>query len=116
MFGILIVQDLAVVPLMIVLPELSDPAGGLIRVGAAALQAFLLLGVIVLVATLGELQIRSTTGASVVGVVHGGSLIANPDGQVRLETGDLVAVLGTRDQIGRFEESAQSRERALHEV
>ena len=29
MFGILVVQDLAVVPLMIVLPELSDPAGGL---------------------------------------------------------------------------------------
>ena len=51
MLGILIVQDLAVVPLMIVLPELSDPAGGLIRVGAAALRAFLLLGVIVLVAT-----------------------------------------------------------------
>jgi CPA2 family monovalent cation:H+ antiporter-2 len=64
--------------------------------------------------TLGELQIRSTTGASVVAVVHEGSLTANPDGQVRLEAGDLVAVLGTRDQIGRFEEAAQSRERALH--
>jgi CPA2 family monovalent cation:H+ antiporter-2 len=66
--------------------------------------------------TLGELQIRSTTGASVVAVVHGGSLTANPDGQVRLEAGDLVAVLGTRDQIGRFEEAAQSRERALHQA
>jgi CPA2 family monovalent cation:H+ antiporter-2 len=66
--------------------------------------------------TLGELQIRSTAGASVVGVVHGGSLIANPDGQVRLEAGDLVAVLGTRDQIGRFEQAAQSREGALHQV
>ena len=66
--------------------------------------------------TLGELQIRSTTGASVVGIVHGGSLMVNPDGQVRLEAGDLVAVLGTRDQIGRFEQAAQSREPALHEV
>jgi len=66
--------------------------------------------------TLGELQIRSTTGASVVGVVHGGSLMANPDGQVRLEAEDLVAVLGTRDQIGLFEQGAQRRERALHEV
>ena len=66
--------------------------------------------------TLGELQIRSTTGASVVGVVHAGVLTANPDGQVRLEAGDLVAVLGTRDQIGRFEEAAQSRERALHQA
>jgi CPA2 family monovalent cation:H+ antiporter-2 len=66
--------------------------------------------------TLGELQIRSTTGASVVGVVHAGSLTANPDGQMRLQGGDLVAVLGTRDQIGRFEEAAQSRQRALHEA
>ena len=66
--------------------------------------------------TLGELQIRSTTGASVVGVVHAGALTANPDGRVCLEAGDLVAVLGTRDQIGRFEEGAQSRERALHQA
>ena len=64
--------------------------------------------------TLGELQIRSTTGASVVAVVHAGALTANPGGQLRLETGDLVAVLGTRDQIRRFEESSLSRERALH--
>jgi monovalent cation:H+ antiporter-2, CPA2 family len=56
--------------------------------------------------TLGELRIRSTTGASVVGVVHSGSLTANPDGHVRLEAGDLVAVLGMRDQIGRFEQAA----------
>jgi CPA2 family monovalent cation:H+ antiporter-2 len=66
--------------------------------------------------TLGELQIRSTTGASVVGVVHKGFLSANPDGRVRLEAGDLVAVLGTRDQIGRFEEAARSREDALHQA
>jgi monovalent cation:H+ antiporter-2, CPA2 family len=66
--------------------------------------------------TLGELQIRSTTGASVVGVVHAGDLTANPDGRVRLEAGDLVAVLGTRDQIGRFEEAAQSRGPAFHQA
>ncbi len=66
--------------------------------------------------TLRELQIRSATGASVVGVVHAGSLIANPDGRVRLQAGDLVAVLGTRDQIGRFEEAAQSPQRALHQT
>ena len=64
--------------------------------------------------TLGELQIRATTGASVVGVVHAGTLMANPDARVRLESGDLVAVLGTRDQIGRFEEAVQSLDRALH--
>ena len=66
--------------------------------------------------TLEELQIRSRTGASVVGVVHSGSLTANPDGRVRLEAGDLVAVLGARDQIGRFEKASQSREQALHGV
>ena len=32
MLGMLVVQDLAVVPLMIVLPELSNPAGGITRV------------------------------------------------------------------------------------
>jgi CPA2 family monovalent cation:H+ antiporter-2 len=51
MLGILVVQDLAVVPLMIVLPEVSDPAGGLMKVGTAALRAFVLLGAIVIVAT-----------------------------------------------------------------
>jgi monovalent cation:H+ antiporter-2, CPA2 family len=51
MLGILVVQDLAVVPLMIVLPELSDPEGGLAKVGIAALRATVLLGVIVLFST-----------------------------------------------------------------
>jgi monovalent cation:H+ antiporter-2, CPA2 family len=64
--------------------------------------------------TLGELQVRSATGASIVGIVRGGALMANPDGQARFEAGDLLAVLGTRDQIGRFEKAAQSGERALH--
>src|SRR5919197_1349883 len=35
MLGILVVQDLAVVPLMIILPELSDPAGGFVKVAVA---------------------------------------------------------------------------------
>ena len=53
--------------------------------------------------TLAELRIRSTFGASVVGIIRAGSVVANPDGQSYLEKGDLVAVLGTRDQIARFE-------------
>jgi CPA2 family monovalent cation:H+ antiporter-2 len=56
--------------------------------------------------TLAELRLRSTTGASVVGVIHEGQLIANPDGAARIESGDLLAVLGTRDQIARFETAA----------
>ncbi len=51
MLGILIVQDLAVVPLMIVLPELSQPVVGLTTVVVATGRAFLLLGLTVLVAT-----------------------------------------------------------------
>jgi CPA2 family monovalent cation:H+ antiporter-2 len=53
--------------------------------------------------TLDELRIRSTIGASVVGVIHAGAVVSNPDGSARLYAGDLVAVLGTRDQLARFE-------------
>jgi monovalent cation:H+ antiporter-2, CPA2 family len=51
MLGMLVVQDLAVVPLMIVLPELSSPSGGVAAVVLATGRAFLLLGLTVLVAT-----------------------------------------------------------------
>ncbi len=51
MLGMLVVQDLAVVPLMIVLPELSNPAGGVASVAIATGRAFLLLALTVLVAT-----------------------------------------------------------------
>ena len=51
MLGILVVQDLAVVPLMIILPELSDPAAGATKVAIAAGRAALLLGVIVFFST-----------------------------------------------------------------
>ena len=51
MLGMLVVQDLAVVPLMIVLPELSNTAGGATRVVLATGRALVLLGVTVLVAT-----------------------------------------------------------------
>ena len=55
--------------------------------------------------TLSELRLRSTTGVSVVGVIRDGVLSANPDGESTLERGDLVAVLGTRDQIARFDQA-----------
>jgi monovalent cation:H+ antiporter-2, CPA2 family len=53
--------------------------------------------------TLEELRLRSTTGVSVVGIIREGWLEPNPDGAARLEAGDLIAVLGTRDQIARFD-------------
>ena len=43
MIGMLIVQDLAVVPLMIILPQLSNPAAGLHMLGLAALKSALFL-------------------------------------------------------------------------
>jgi CPA2 family monovalent cation:H+ antiporter-2 len=43
MIGILIVQDLAVVPLMILLPQLSDPAAGLPALGIAAVKSAIFL-------------------------------------------------------------------------
>ena len=39
MVGMLIVQDLAVVPLMIILPQMNDPASGLGAIGFAAVKA-----------------------------------------------------------------------------
>ncbi len=39
MIGMLIVQDLAVIPMMIILPQLSNPVGGLPVLGFAALKA-----------------------------------------------------------------------------
>lgn len=43
MIGMLIVQDLAVVPLMIILPQLSNPATGLTMLGLAALKSAIFL-------------------------------------------------------------------------
>jgi CPA2 family monovalent cation:H+ antiporter-2 len=63
--------------------------------------------------SLSELRLRATTGVSVVGIIHEGVLAANPDGESRLERGDLVAVLGTRDQIARFEKARRGGDAAV---
>jgi monovalent cation:H+ antiporter-2, CPA2 family len=51
MIGMLIVQDLAVVPMMIFLPQLSQPGGGFGVLAWAAAKGFLFLGLMVLVGT-----------------------------------------------------------------
>jgi len=51
MIGMLIVQDLAVVPMMIILPQLNDPAVGLPALGVAALRAALFIAGMVLLGT-----------------------------------------------------------------
>lgn len=51
MIGMLIVQDLAVVPLMIILPQLNDPEAGLPILGLAALKAAFFLFLMIFVGT-----------------------------------------------------------------
>ncbi|MEZ4372982.1 MAG: cation:proton antiporter [Polyangiaceae bacterium] len=51
MIGMLIVQDLAVVPLMVILPQLNDPAVGLPLLGVAAVKAVIFLGAMILLGT-----------------------------------------------------------------
>ncbi|MFZ4985754.1 MAG: cation:proton antiporter, partial [Blastocatellia bacterium] len=51
MIGMLIVQDLAVVPLIILLPQLNDPALGLPAVGKALLRAVIFIGGMLLIGT-----------------------------------------------------------------
>lgn len=51
MIGMLIVQDLAVAPLMILLPQLSNPAAGFPLLGLAAIKAALFLALMILLGT-----------------------------------------------------------------
>lgn len=51
MIGMLIVQDLAVVPLMIILPQLSNPEGGAGELGWAAVKAAIFLFLMIFVGT-----------------------------------------------------------------
>ena len=51
MIGMLIIQDLAVVPLMIILPQLNDPAAGLGILADAAIKAGIFLAAMFLIGT-----------------------------------------------------------------
>lgn len=61
--------------------------------------------------TLGDLRVRRETGASVVAVVRGDEVIANPGADLVLATDDLVGVLGTREQRASFFALAQGSPR-----
>ncbi len=51
MIGMLIVQDLAIVPMMIMLPQLNNPTAGLTVLGGAALKAAIFIALMVLLGT-----------------------------------------------------------------
>ncbi len=52
--------------------------------------------------TIGELEIRTKTGASIVAIVRDEQMIANPGPDERFKAGDLVGVMGTPDQRATF--------------
>jgi len=51
--------------------------------------------------TLEQLSIRPRAGASVIALTRGGVTESNPSQNVRLEVGDVVVLLGAREQIRR---------------
>ncbi len=57
--------------------------------------------------TIGELALRTHTGASVVGVTRDGILHPNPGPEFRFVEGDQVAVIGKNEQFHAFQELAR---------
>ncbi len=53
--------------------------------------------------TIGELEIRSTTGVTVVAVLRGGETLPVPGPDFALESGDTVVVVGRPDDIRRID-------------
>lgn len=51
MIGMLIIQDLAIVPMMIILPQINDPRSGLPVLGVALIKATVFIGLMVLLGT-----------------------------------------------------------------
>ena len=81
------------------LPEGADPDGKAPEDGGLA-------GGVLLGRTIGDLGVRSETGASVLAVVRGDEVIPNPGAGLRLEPGDAVGVIGTPEQRAAFREIA----------
>ena len=52
--------------------------------------------------TIGDLGVRTQTGASIVAIVSDDLVLAGPGPEARFEPGDLVGVLGTREQRAAF--------------
>lgn len=50
--------------------------------------------------TIMELRVRTQTGATIMSIERGWNVILHPDADVRLEPGDKILLLGSRDQTG----------------
>lgn len=53
--------------------------------------------------TIGELEIRRKTGVTIIAVSREGKNIINPPPSTELREGDVIVVIGERDQIDKFE-------------
>jgi voltage-gated potassium channel len=54
--------------------------------------------------TVGEADVRRRTGASLVGLIRGeDTVMITPDADTCIEAGDLLIVLGTREQLSELE-------------
>jgi CPA2 family monovalent cation:H+ antiporter-2 len=60
--------------------------------------------------TIGDLRIRSKTGASVVSIVRGDVVLPNPGPEVAFEPGDVAGAVGTPEQRAAFRALAQGEE------
>jgi CPA2 family monovalent cation:H+ antiporter-2 len=56
--------------------------------------------------SIGEAAIRTKTGASIVGVIHGGVFLSNPKVDYCFKEGDLVAVVGNHQERNEFKKMA----------
>jgi K+/H+ antiporter YhaU regulatory subunit KhtT len=55
-----------------------------------------------------ELQIRQQTGASIVGILRDSEIIPNPGAESVLQLGDVIAVLGDREQVDAVRDLVES--------
>ena len=55
-------------------------------------------------ATLGDAHVRRETGVSVIAVQRGEMTIPNPDSTYRVQPGDVLVTLGTREEQAAFED------------
>ncbi len=53
--------------------------------------------------TIAQSHLRSRTGASIVAISRGATIVTNPDVTTRIEPADRLAVLGTTEQVARAE-------------
>jgi CPA2 family monovalent cation:H+ antiporter-2 len=70
------------------LPGLGEPVAMTVTEGSAADGR-----------TLGELDMRGSTGATVLALLRGDESHVSPRGNTRLQKGDVIAVAGTHDAV-----------------